>query len=319
MTSNIFYKNKNVLVTGGSGLLGTHLTNALVKSEANVRSVFNRKAPQIKFGSVDYVQYDLRDYDECRKALNDIDYVFHCAARSLGAEIIKKDPKSLVTPNIVMNSNLLDASIEEKVKKFLFVSSNVVYPVLSHPVREEEATGEFFDLYKGPATMKFFTEKLCDFYSSSYPLECIVARPANYFGPYDKIGKGSHVIPALIERALDKENPFVVWGTGNNVKDFLYVEDVVDGVMGAMKGKITPVNIGGGRGYKLRDIVDTILDLTGHKSNVQYDSSKPDAIMYRVLDTTKSRFVPQTNLRNGLIKTINWHKSLRENIKTDRK
>ncbi len=306
-----FYKNKKVLVTGGSGLLGTHLTRILSESGAIVRSVFHKKDPQEILDSVEYVQYDLRNYEDCRKATNAIDYVFHCAAISLGAKIIKEDPKSLVTPNIIMNSNLLDASVDSGVKRFLFVSSNVVYPDLDHPVREEEATGDFFALYKGPATMKYFTEKLCDFYSSKYPMKCIVVRPANYFGPHDKIGEGSHVIPALIERALNKEDPFLVWGTGENVKDFIYVEDIALGVKEAMKKDLTPLNIGSGKGYKIKEIVKTILDLTNYKGTVEYDSSKPDAIMYRVLDIKKSEFIPQKTLIEAIKKTIEWHKSKR--------
>ena len=310
MVLDNFYKDKRILVTGGSGLLGTHLVRVLSESGAIVRSVFHERDPQERLDSVEYVQYDLRNYDDCRKATNGMDYVFHCAAKSLGAKVIKEDPKSLVTHNILINSNLLDASVDSGVKRFLFVSSNVVYPVLDHSVKEEDATGEFFEFYKGPAIMKYFTEKLCDFYSSRYLMKCIVVRPANYFGPYDKIGEGSHVIPALIERALSKEDPFVVWGTGENVKDLIYVEDVALGIKEAMKRDTTPVNIGSGKGYKVKEIVKIILELTSNQDRkIYFDSSKPDAIMYRVLDTRKSGFIPQTDLREAIKKTIEWHKS----------
>jgi len=301
-----FFSGKNVLITGATGLLGSNMLKKLKNLGAKIRAVIHEKDPEKILEGVEYIRCDLTKKYDCDKAVKGIDYVFHCAAQSFGAKKMKEDPKSLVTPNIIMNSNLLDSSSEAGVKKFCFISSNAVYPVLDHPVKEEEADGNFFDLYVGVASVKYFTEKLCEFYSKKYPMQCIVVRPANYYGPGDKFGEGSHVIPALIERAIKKENPFVVWGTGENVKDFIYVEDAVDGIIHAFKKGHALVNIGSGKGYKIKEIVNTIMELTKFNGEAIYDSTKPDAIMYRVLDTAKSDFLPKTTLKEGLSKTIEW-------------
>lgn len=303
-----FYKNKKVLVTGASGLIGSHLLLALHKTGAIIRAVIHNKPEQVTLPEVEYVHADLLKKEDCGRVVKDIDYVFHTAAQSFGAKIMKENPKALVTPNIIINTYLLDAASNMGVKRFLFVSSNTVYPILDRPAKESDATGEFFELYVGVATVKYFTEKLCEFYTKKCGMQCIVVRPANFYGPYDKVGEGSHVIPALIQRALRKENPFVVWGTGDNVKDFLYAEDVAEYMLESMaSGETGPINIGSGKGYTIKEIVKTILEITDYKGEVIYDSSKPDAIKYRVLE---SRFKEKTSLKEGLAKTIFWYKEL---------
>lgn len=303
MIDNNFYNGKNVLVTGASGLIGSHLLVKLNGAGAKIRAVLHNKPTQVMLSDVEYITGDLTKKEFCEQVVKNMEYVFHCAAQSFGAKIMKENPKCLVTPNIIMNTNLLDASSDAGIKRFLFVSSNTVYPVLDRPAKEIDANGEFFDLYIGVATVKYFTEKLCEFYSKKYPMKCIVVRPANFYGEFDKFGEGSHVIPALIERALKKEDPFVVWGTGENLKDFMYASDVADYMLECMELGESLINIGSGKGYLVKEIVDVIIDLTDYKGEVVYDSTKPDAIKYRVLE---SRFKEKTSLREGLKKTVDW-------------
>jgi GDP-L-fucose synthase len=310
MNNMDFYKDKNVLVTGASGLIGSHLLLKLNRAGARIRATLHNKEQQVNLNGVEYVKADLTKKEDCERVVKGIDYVFHCAAQSFGAKIMREDPKCLVTSNIIMNTNLLDSSSEAGVKRFLFVSSNAVYPVLDRPAKESDANGEFFELYVGVATVKYFTEKLCEFYSKKYPMKCIVVRPANFYGEYDKFGEGSHVIPALIGRALNKEDPFVVWGTGENIKDFMYAGDVAEYILESMELGVSPINVGSGKGYLVKEIVQTILELTEHSGKVVYDSTKPDAIKYRVLE---SRFKEKTSLRDGLRKTIDWYKELNSN------
>src|SRR3989338_3811827 len=292
-----FYKGNRVLITGASGLIGSHLLNAIIKTGAQVRAVIHNKPAQVILSGIEYVKADLMVKEECEKVVKDIDYVFHTAAQSFGAKIMRDNPKVLVTPNMIMNTRLLDAS-SAGVKRFLFVSSNTVYDVLDRQEKESDANGDFFELYVGVATVKYFTEKLCDFYTKKCGMPCIMIRPANFYGPYDKVGEGSHVIPALIQRALKKESPFTVWGTGDNVKDFLYAEDVANYMVECMaSGETGAINIGSGKGYTIKEIVKSILEIAGYNGEVVYDSTKPDAIKYRVLE---SRFSEKTSLKEGL-------------------
>ena len=123
-----FYGGKKVLVTGGNGLIGSHTIDALVESKADVRATFNNKPPANKIHGVDYIHADLTDPSECKKAVSGMDYVFNCAASSYGAKILRDDPKKVVTPNVLINTNMLDASAEADVQKFMFISSTIVYP-----------------------------------------------------------------------------------------------------------------------------------------------------------------------------------------------
>lgn len=123
-----FYKGKRVLVTGASGFIGTNLVRKLDSLGANVRGAIHERAPQEELPSVEYPTYDLLKMKDCFKATNDMDFVFMAAANSSGAAVMETTPLVHLTPNIVMNAQMLAASYENKVKKFCFISSNTVYP-----------------------------------------------------------------------------------------------------------------------------------------------------------------------------------------------
>lgn len=313
-----YFKNKRVLVTGAAGFVGTHLIRRLVELGANVRGTLHNKPPQYQESSVEFIKCDLTYSEDCVKACDGIDFVFMAAANSSGASVIEKTPLVHLTPNIVMNANMLEAAYKCEVKKFCFISSNTVYPLTDFAVTEDDVNFEFFDKYFVVGWMKRFTEIMCEMYSSkiSNPMKTVVVRPGNLYGPFDKFTlKESKVIAALIRRAIQREDPFVVWGDGLDIKDFLYIEDFIDGLVLAFEyiNDFQPVNIASGQPVTIREALNIILDVTDYKNNsIKYDSSKPTMIPKRMIDIGRiseiTKWSPNTNLKDGIQKTVGWYR-----------
>ena len=314
------FKDARVLVAGGTGFVGVNLINRLLSLGANVRATIHRKNPVILDERVDYVRCDLTKMEDCRKVVSDMDYVFLCAANTSGAAVIKSTPLVHVTPNIVMNSQMLEAAYFAKVKKFVWLSSNAAYPPSGdRPVREEEMfNGDPYEVYFGVAWMKRYTEILCRMYSEKLknPLATVVLRPSNIYGPYDDFDfETSHVMAALIRRVVERHDPIEVWGTGDDVRDWIYIDDFIDAMMLATEKieSYDPINIGLGRGYSIKEALQMALEVDGYTgAKIEFNSSKPSMIPIRLIDTTKAEtilgFRAETGLREGIKKTIDWYR-----------
>ncbi len=243
-----------------------------------------------------------------------MEYVFLCAANTSGAHAIATQPLIHVTDNLVMNARMFEASKE--VDRCLFISSSTVYPATDYPVNEGEAfVGDPHPSYFGSAWMKRYCEKLAEFYCDKYGCQIAVVRPTNVYGPFDKFDFAtSHVLPALVRRAVEKQNPFEVWGDGSEVRDFIYVGDMVDGMLRAMESwsGFDPVNVGSGTPVTIKDALQIILRSAQHDdAKVVYDSSKPTTIPVRLVDLTKAKreleFHARCSLEDGLEKTVKWY------------
>lgn len=319
MIKSNYFKEKRVLVTGASGFVGTHLVRRLVELGAEVRGTLYHKPLQQEEASVDYMSCDLTRLDDCVRATEGMDYVFMTSANSSGAAVMEKTPLVHLTPNVVMNAHMLEASYENKIKKFCFISSNTVYPLTDFAVKEEDVNNEFFEKYFVVGWMKRFSELMCEMYAEKIkkPMQTLVVRPGNLYGPFDKYTwKESKVIAALIRRAIERHDPFVVWGDGLDVKDFLYVEDFVDGLLLAFEHvqSFQPLNIASGQPVTIREVLGAILEAADYKEAlVQYDTSKPTMIPKRMIDIERMRMLtgwsPQTSLAEGIQKTVDWYRN----------
>lgn len=313
-----YFKNKHVLVAGAGGFVGTHLVHRLCELGAIVRGTLHNKQAQFHDSSVELLNCDLTIPEDCIKACHGMDFVFMAAANSSGAAVMDRTPLVHLTPNIVMNARMLEAAYECKVKKFCFISSNTVYPLTDFAVSEEDANYEFFDKYFIVGWMKRFSEIMCQMYSNKIrnPMKTIVVRPGNLYGPFDKFTyKESKVIAALIRRAVEQENPFNVWGDGNDIKDFLYIEDFIEGLILAFEhiNDFQPINIASGKPVTIRDVINLILEATDYKNvNIEYDSSKPTMIPKRMINIDRiinvTKWYPNTSLKDGIQKTVKWYK-----------
>lgn len=313
------FKNARILVAGGAGFVGVNLSQRLVSLGANVRATIYRRAPVVNNELIDYMQVDLTRLEDCRRAVECIDYVFMCAANTSGAAVIEKTPLVHLTPNLIMNALMLEASYAASVKKFLFISSNTVYPVTDYSAKENDVINEFYDKYFIVAWMKRFSEIMCEMYATKIkkPMTTIVVRPANIYGPYDDFEwETSHVLPALIRRVVERHDPIVVWGDGSDIKDFIYIDDMINGILLAME-KIDGydyLNIASGKQYVLKDLLNLMISIDGYDSAViNFDASKPTMIPKRLIDTRKAKevlgFEAKTPIEEGLRRTINWYRS----------
>jgi GDP-L-fucose synthase len=312
-----YFKNKKVLVAGAAGFVGSNLVNRLVLEGAQVRGTLFAKNAQLEVPDCEYVTCDLTQLADCIRVTKDIDFVFMAAANSSGAAVIDTTPLVHLTPNLVMNAHMLAASYENCVNKFCFISSNVVYPVTDFAVKEHDTNYEYFDKYFIVGWMKRFTEIMCEMYSSRVepPMKTIVVRPGNLYGPFDKYTwKDSKVIAALIRRAVERHHPFEIWGDGFDIKDFLFIDDFIDGLLAVFKKDVdhSTVNLASGKPVNIRETLATILNAANYLSaDIRFNPNKPSMIPVRMIDITcaNSNFgwTPSTTLENGIKKTIEWY------------
>jgi GDP-L-fucose synthase len=315
-------KGANILIAGGSGFIGSNLINALYhKREAkHIRATYHSNTPQVVVDGVNYVQCDLTKAEDCRFVVDDIDCVFMCAANSSGAAIIDSNPLSHVTPNAVMNALMLEAAYKAGVKKFCFLGSTIVYPLMDSPIKEDNIdTNLFYDKYFCVGWMKYFTEMMCKMYTTHAdpPMTAFVVRIGNVYGEYDDFDFAtSHATPALIRRVVERQDPVEVWGDGSDIKDLTYIGDTVQGLISAMSiiEGFEQIHLATGRTCTIKELLHTILKIDNYSNaRVHYDLTKPSMIPRRVFDTTKAfdllGYKATTPLEEGLRKTIEWYRS----------
>ena len=313
------FRNARVLVAGGTGFVGVNLIRRLLALGARVAATLHVREPVLVDEGITYIRGDLRRQEDCAAAVQGVDYVFMCAANTSGAAVIAKTPLVHLTPNILMNISMLDAAYQAGVKKFLFISSNIVYPLTDYPVKEGDVTNEFYEKYFIAAWTKRFTEIVCEIYATKIarPMKVCVVRPANIYGEHDDFDwETSHVIPALIRKVVERHDPIEVWGEGTDLKEFIYVGDFVEGMLIAMEkiDSFDPVNIAAGRPCTVKDALHIILKVDNYaNARVVFDTSKPTMIPKRLIDISKATnelgFRPKTTLEEGLARTVAWYRS----------
>ena len=324
-----YFKNQRVLVAGASGFIGHWLCQKLSGMGAVVRGTYHKNKPSEIIKGVEYINADLTSHEQCKIASSGIDIVIMAAANRSGAGVMQNSPLAHLTPNVLMNTLLLAAAYENKVKKFCFISSNTVYPVTDSAVTEECVNNKFFHKYEIVGGMKLFSESMCRMYSNnvSPSMSTIIIRPGNLYGPHDKFNrKESKVIAALIRRSLEKQNPFQVWGDGEDIKDFLYVEDFVEGLLEAVSAgdHFNIYNIAAGNPISIKEALDIILNKAGHGSaKVEFDLTKPTMIPKRLIDIekikTNTSWRPTIDFETGIERTVAWYRTYFEEFSPEEK
>lgn len=311
-------QGQKVLVTGGGGFVGTNIVERLVKEGAIVTATYHRREPKCRFAGVQYVQADLTNKDDCLKVTKDKDAIILTAAFVAGAEGMLASPMHLVTDTVILNLRTLEAAYENGVKKCIYISSGMVYPYLKEPLTEEMGlVGEPFEKYFTGGWSRRFVEVVCRMYAEKQKIMNItVLRIDNLYGPHDNFERNkSHVMPALIRKAVERMDPFEVWGDGQDYKDFIYIEDLVDGIVRALEKVegFQVYNLASGRNVTINDALKIILKYCDYEdAKIVYNSSKPTMIPYKILciDRAKNElgFYPKTTLEEGIKKTIEWYR-----------
>ncbi len=313
-------EGKRILVTGATGFLGSSLLERLVRGGHSVRATFHHRHVSVTREPVDWVRADLTRPEDCARVTRGIDVVFHFAANTSGAAVMVETPLVHVTTNVVMNTLLLEAAHAARVQRFVFPSSGAAYPpTADRPVTEAEMfAGEPYAAYYPVASMKRFAELLCEMYATRInpAMSTAVVRPSNVYGPCDKFDpKTSHVTAALVRKVAERLDPLEVWGTGEDIRDLIYVDDFLDGLLLAAEDDAphTVVNIASGEAHSVREVLETLLDIDAWTdADVRYDPSKPSTIPIRLMSNDLARrslgFAPKVSLRSGLRRTLEWYR-----------
>lgn len=313
-----FYKGRNVLVTGGTGLVGMQLVPMLIGAGASVR-VAALDEPSRAPAGAEYLQLDLRDMEAALQAARDMDIVFHLACIKGSPKTVREKPASYFVPMIMFNTNMMEAARQQRVERYLYTSTNGIYTP-AEVLREDDLWNGMpsrNDWYAGWA--KRMGEVQAEAYRIEYGWDKIsIVRPSNIYGPYDIFaGESAMVIPSLIRRAVAGENPFVVWGDGSPVRDFIHARDVARAMMFVIADGISePVNVGsGGAGTSIKQLVEVVAGSMDPKPEVVWDATKPNGDRRRLLDSSRIAsygFKPCISLEEGIRETVRWYREHRD-------
>lgn len=315
-----FYKNKNILVAGGTGLIGIPLVKNLIEEGAKVRIASlddkSRANPEAEF-----FQSDLREYENCLDICKGMNYVFNLLCIKGSPKLNKEKPASFFEPMVLFNTNLLRAARASNVERYLFSSTYGVYP-------SSESYDDSIDVLKSPlAENDFFTglaKRVGEAQARTYKIEygwnkISIVRPSNTYGPFDNFNPDSAmVIPSLIRRFVDGENPAIIWGDGSQIRDFIYTDDVARGMMLIMEknpGVENPVNLGSGRRNTVKEVIGAITSNIKNKPEIIYDTTKNYGDKIRTMNISRAAslgFKPKISLDEGIKKTIDWYKENKE-------
>jgi len=304
------FENEKVLVTGGSGMIGRSLVNLLLKRGAIVTIADLTKPVDLPDG-VEFVQVDLRFFDNCLDICKGKDYIFHLAGVKGSPKMCVEQPVDFMVPMLQFNTNMTQAAFESNVKWYLYTSSVGVYSPAE--VFYEESVWDTFpspnDKYAGWA--KRIGELQTETYSKQYGWDRIsIVRPANVYGPYDNFNpNNAMVVPSLIRKAQESDI-LEVFGDGSPIRDFIHADDVAKGMLHVVENKITePINLGSGGGYSIKNLVDLVLKYSGRDIPVKWLTDAPSGDMKRLMSTDKMKEYGldiTVSLEEGIKSTTDW-------------
>lgn len=312
-----FWSSKRVVITGGSGFLGSFVVDALSKR--------NPAAILVPRSAV----YDLRQFNAVQQLLADTkpDIIIHLAALVGGIGANKERPAEFLYDNLMMGVQLFHEAYRGGVEKFVTAGTVCEYPKFTPvPFKEDDLWNGYPEETNAPyGIAKKALLVQGETYRQQYGFNSIHILPTNLYGPRDNFNlRTSHVIPALIRKCVEAkergDDHIMVWGTGSATREFLYVEDAAEGILQAAEhyNESRPVNLGSGMEISIRHLAELIVELTDFKGDLRWDSDKPDGQPRRALDTERARttfgFVAETDFREGLRRTIDWYLTNRAEI-----
>jgi len=335
----MFYKDKRVFITGGAGFIGSALTNQLIKngstttigdnlSTGSLKNILriwkdnNLKYKRTNWGyqaenGHKFLFVDFQKLENTKNAIKNHEIVFHLAANFGGRGYIDTHPADCCE-NFSINENVIKTASQVGIERIQYASTACVYPHdlqkkynSKYLLKETDALkNNWANADREYGWAKLMGELTMKAYHEQHGLKGSITRYVTAYGPWEN---DTHAIIALIRRAVNKEDPYVAWGSGKQDRDFTYVDDIVSGTLAACK-KITNmdvVNLGTSKRYTIIQATDLIFDILNWRpKKILFDKSKPEGVKTRALDIQKAKrltgWKPQSNLKQGLEKTIEW-------------
>ncbi len=308
--SGSFWTSQKVVVTGGTGFLGSYVVEKLY--QRGCQDIFVPRSED----------YDLRTLPAIIRLLEEArpDIIIHLAAEVGGIGANRDKPGEFFYNNLVMGIQLMEQARLFEVGKFVAIGTVCAYPKLTPvPFREENLWDGYPEETNAPYGLaKKMLLVQSQAYRQQYGFNSVFLIPVNLYGPKDNFDPdSSHVIPALIKKCVDAvergTSEIICWGDGSPTREFLYVEDAAEGILlaGEMYNKSDPVNLGSGVEISIRDLVKLIAKYIGFGGKISWDTSQPNGQPRRSLDTSKAEkefgFTAKTGFEEGLKKTISWY------------
>ncbi len=303
-----YFKNKKVLVTGGTGLIGRQVVDILCDAGALVTIVSLDKVKV--HNSAEHILGDITDFKFCQEITKSIDLVFHLAGIKGSIEVSRTQLASHFVPTLMMNTNMLEAARINNVSKLVYTSSIGAY------ANAEIFKESDYRLDSMPMDFAGWAKRVAELQVHAYMVQYdmknfAVVRPCNVYGPGDNFDpENAMVIPSLMYRIHSGENPVKIWGDGTAIRDFAYSRDVAEGVILALYNgtKGTFVNLGSGEGHSIKDLIEALRSFINF--NYEFDITKPSGAPIRIMDISLAKntigYSPSTLLVDGLKKTWDW-------------
>ena len=310
----------NILICGATGFIGRSFLERLIKNKKNnIFAVYNNKNKiHYSKSSIKWIKCDLRNEKAVNKLTKGMDVVIQAAATTTGSKDVINQPFVHVTDNAVMNAYLFRSCYLNKVKQCIFFSCTTMYKSSLKPIKEDDFNPlkDIEPKYFGVATTKVYNEKMCEFFASLGKTKYTAIRHSNIYGPYDKFDlERSHVFGATVTKVMTAKEKIVVWGKGKEKRDLLYIDDLVDFVLLAIKkqkNNFELLNCGLGKAISINELVKKIIKASKKKLTIEYDLTKPNIPTYLSVDCSKAKkllgWKPKVTLDKGIEKTIQWWK-----------
>jgi nucleoside-diphosphate-sugar epimerase len=306
--------SERILVTGGAGFIGYHIVRRLLAKGKKLRVIDNLSTGlddriQPLRGSIDFVRGDLADPVLANEAVQGMDYVIHQAAVPSVQRSIE-DPVGTNRANVTATLNLLESCRNHKIRRFVYAASSSAYGETEVLPKREDMTPRPRSPY---ALQKLVGENYCKLYQSLFGLETVSLRYFNVFGPFqDPQSEYAAVVPMFVTRLLAGQ-PLLVYGDGEQTRDFTYVENVVEANLLALEAKNAAgkvFNIGCGTHISLNQLIRSLEEILDTKAVVNYLAARPGDVRHSLADITCARKVlgyePKTTVKEGLKRTVDW-------------
>jgi len=311
--------NNKIYIAGHSGLVGSAIVRQL--ESRGFTNLLMRTHKELDLTN----QVQVQTFFEQEKP----DYVILAAAKVGGIHANNTYPADFIYQNIMIETNVINSAYENKVKRLLFLGSTCIYPkAVKQPMCEEAILTDVLESTNEPyALAKIAGIKLCESYNRQYDTDFRSVMPTNLYGPNDNFHpENSHVIPALMRRfheaKVNNDAEVIVWGTGNAMREFLYVDDMAEASLFVLeldeqtyqantRPMLSHINVGTGKDVTIREMAETMKEVVGFKGNLTFDTTKPDGSPRKLIDVSRLSNMGwkySINLEDGLKKTYEWYK-----------